>query len=1612
MVSQINPKPNTFYKEKVLDDDVGVIPVYGDAYIGLTSTYDLASSPNSTYYLGESTVITENDYVYGNGTLSECYLKMYINKLSRVHPQTAPWVDIYGLKSNIDLIEGDLAIDTTVGDISIYSSVYDMETPWIVEDFDGTNKFFADVPSRYQPGFVRVQSDFLTISSQDYVNAVWSTHEGATDNHSGYSWANVGEEISHAVDWGVSQALEAGNWYIQGLQSLWNILRLDDDRPGQIPAFDLNNVAFMAAERLTLRKHSDGLYYYMAPGSQQLVELSRNAKATLLNSLSEGHNRQWWVARGATATASNYGIDNAGTQYNQFDETFVAHCDQYNSIFSEVFRRGMARDVKSETTGGSGDDEKFLAYVNADLVTDDVASDGNAFEMKLFWENYSGSLDGSSDISIIDGANFFGYGSIDQGSASSDISGSRHPLTQDIFGSITDIPPPTMYDITQANLSGSIAPEIEIIFKINQMPTLPYSVSTSTALVYADRGREISRSFNVLFDYLAIKAPVANSGSWSEDPRITENIADWYGSTLNVNGGGPLILNFSKTVQGNEINVCAYWNSDSTDGNIKLYNSEGNTGYFGAVYKAPPGSARATTLGYDAYQTTIPEGEWVKMRIKFGNKQLASGSIVTDTTPYSDRGADVIAYFPELKDFNGAMKKIQVWSPVQMDLINGFFPNTLTLWANNMRSINEVLGANNVTYANNGYTQKDDVPNDDKIVDVLVDRISFHGWGSLTNNASVTRENGMGNLLKIPNAKGIPVADPNTKVTQVTNASGSDNYFGGYTHPIANYLSIGYDSSGTAHAGVQKHSLLFNDFFTPSPAVVNQIPYIKAGYYTAANYGEKQSNWWDNLTVGGDVTDNIRVGGLAGYTDGFSQKGLIGVSSSFTSWVQSGNPYVGAKILTISDDGTQITVDKPEIFNTDTDERFVVELVGAASTSGGTPPGDDYSRGYTYADYLVGSGSKGYAAPLTQSKARAGNVIYLSDSILYDDQDFRLGQGDAGIVSIAEWNSNCRLRISPYKFWVNLAVVNASNAQAGAEGFAATVSNITVGAGYAVDPGYGSYDFTMSGGTGTGLVINAYVTKRWEGDSVSPRTVNYIVSGGTGYVVDDVVEFPSTTATISASCVIQSINAGWGSWYTDISGGAATPLAPRSYNTVVPVSGGSTFGTTFNETLYNDGLYSNVWDLDFTAAQSNYVINNVDYSFGIIEKDTADEPSTVSLETGGGKGYIMRDFLLSGNNYINLTNYIRVNKPKFGDDFNFMVVPTYMMTQGTAYTINVDTDDGTVVPKLVYGIKDMPPVISDFTASPSIDFLKDGADIYNITKAGATDIKFEWQEEKDIWHRILWVDTAPIVTKYHTANFIAPLNEAGATAYYYLSAGNLADDTKVALTGTNTPNIEGAMGYGSYATGATSISSSAGDLALGSADEFTFMATLKPNDPGASSGVFFFTSGNSNEIAFQAYITPSQQVGVDFNEEAIALLSATTYDCDGVQPLAIVLTYDRTLANNNAKLYVNGKLEDTADYTTVFSGTTSQTVWIASATGGTMPYSGFVEEITFHSKAAYVPTTPSSFLLPTRQLADLSAGNSKFYNGRLFAFDYHNIRGMGRTDVGRSTQVGWKVTGI
>jgi|18_taG_2_1085343.scaffolds.fasta_scaffold03037_2 hypothetical protein len=474
----------------------------------------------------------------------------------------------------------------------------------------------------------------------------------------------------------------------------------------------------------------------------------------------------------------------------------------------------------------------------------------------------------------------------------------------------------------------------------------------------------------------------------------------------------------------------------------------------------------------------------------------------------------------------------------------------------------------------------------------------------------------------------------------------------------------------------------------------------------------------------------------------------------------------------------------------------------------------------------------------------------------------------------------------------------------------------------------------------------------------------------------------------------------WGEWYNEpyYSG---TALGMRSYTNALFTTDTGTPGSTYNEFLYVDGAYQKRWIVDPTFAYGVIDLSK-DYGYGAFKEATEDESTVLG-------GYITEDYVgVTGDNYFDLTSAISVDKLKANDSFNFAIVPA--TDDIVYYNMIIDSSEGTTPPQLIYGYDVTLLSLDGFNIIPAVDLLAEDADIADLAKGVGANVRCVWSEEgnniENLWYRLVWADTNTISNKYHTANFIAPLNETGSTAYYYTSAKNYVGGTSVALTGTNLPDIEGFLGYGTKLAGATTLSSSAAPITLGSASEYTFISHLKPS---AVNGTFFCASSSSLEV-FRGYLSSSQIV-IEISGAAATLTSTTSYDCDGIQPLAVVVTYDQALDNNNLKLFVNGKLEDTADYTVDFPSA-SLDAFIGGQANGETLYSGFVEEITFHSKRVFVAANPNSFILPTKTLSDLSSGQSNFYNARLFAFDYHNIRGASSHEVARSNMSAWKVTGI
>ena len=479
----------------------------------------------------------------------------------------------------------------------------------------------------------------------------------------------------------------------------------------------------------------------------------------------------------------------------------------------------------------------------------------------------------------------------------------------------------------------------------------------------------------------------------------------------------------------------------------------------------------------------------------------------------------------------------------------------------------------------------------------------------------------------------------------------------------------------------------------------------------------------------------------------------------------------------------------------------------------------------------------------------------------------------------------------------------------------------------------------------------------------------------------------------------------WGEWYDNPTYSGST-VAPKIYENARLFDTTGSVGSTYNEFLYNDGATQNVWNLDYLNTDSVLQMNK-DYGYGAYKEASGEEPAKYG-------GYISKEMILGGDTgtkYLNMSPYAGMSKLSPLQDLKFALYPEF--NNAYYYNMNFDSAESDTTarrPNMIYGFNKPLPSIDNLTVSPRFDFLKENVNVDSFGKSNGTDIQFNWQESKDVDYRILFVDTVNIKNKYHRAKFIAPLNESGTTATFYPSPEAYAAGTGVSLTGTNLPDIEGAQGYATKFAGSSQLKDNVERIRFGDS-QFTVMATLKPSTDASDSNpdVILEVSGSSGNPIFVLALNNSNQVIVKV-DGTTRLTSTTVFSFDNSEQIQTVVTYNKNLDTDNLKLYINGKLEDTNDYTS--SITTLGKVFIGGDNADSNYYSGFVEEISIHDKECYVVTNARGFTLNTKSLPDLSSGESNKYQARMFAFDKTNIRGLTRDDVATSNSASWKVTGV
>ena len=1509
MTRKITPKPHTFYHSKNLVADVGVIPAYSDVYEGLGTSFTLQNSPKTTYYLAQSNVVSEGDYIYGAGTPTEMYISVYASKITQSNPQTFPYVDVYNLKENVTLTEGNMSIISgTTGVLASFATTWILNTPWLHEGFDGTEKHLFNVNDRPQPAPSMTLGYHYSINFTDLMVVLKERYEAQLDRHNAHKDTREDSQATKwyddVVDYGKKKWSDAENYigdldYNGGLP-LVNGGWFDLVRP-------LNNNEALKGEKVRLHHEFSGLYsadintvlakFDETPDNNTLVDFCNGLKMSLSG----------WVQAGAYQSEMYAGISMGMDELDYFGESYIATADAENTIFSDVWMDGDVRDIKDQTLEGPGDGKHFLAYAYSNIVASDAATEGRSLRTKLFWENYSGAaMDGSAAERIThqDIANPFGRKKT-----------SNIPYTQDCCQTIYGIPMPYPYDFsTPGGHRSAFAPEIEFNFKINQMDTAPLFTGSTSG---STEGYDVARSYNIMG---AGRAPTGDEAQ----------LGDYTAATLSPDSW---MVNF----------LCTGAQSGGSD-MVEVFGNLNAITYPQKVSNQNSGHIYVTGATVDAYHCQIPKGKWIKMRVKFGTEIGTSGTI---------------AYFPNELNDDGSMKSIQLFHANSFyGLSDSNWPYHITQWTNNMRSINED-GAGKGSI-NNGY-KKDSVFNDDKQVDVLTDSIDFYGWNTTVKNNTHCKDNPIGSLLSINTAIGVPQLQWDQKsaygaASGMCTSGTIDNAYGKGGVPVASHFHIGFSGAYGAPPDEAEwfndFKIMFNDFAATNPESVVAIPLLSGnrptGYYPTLP-DDADESWWNptysntnnvngGLRVGTTSSDSVQIGGYTGALDSFTQKGTITVSGAkwdnlnpVYKWHRTGNPWVSALILNVEENGTVITVDNPEIFDLPEDTNYVVEPnFTARKLNAGSDP--------LYAGYLsVGYGSGSNS--LITAKKLGGNKIELSRSILTDDSRKVLG----GTVYSGDYEYNVRstngdfgraaFRISPYMYWYNIACYN------------------------------------------------------WSGDDAT----------------------------------------GWGSWWENIPG--TTNIQPkydasisrnetRKYGNLIGVSGGGTLGTTFSESVFSDGLYTNRWSISLINPDTSIVNVTTDYGHGAVTED-----SDGNIDSTGGPGYIGRERIISGSNYINVSNFMAVSKPKEGTAFNFMLKPTFDDVTYAQYKMDINTDDATTNPaQVIYGIHDPLPEINELKVSSG--FNPDDVDPKSFSSTAAN-VTFTWAEDtNDTWYRMLFVDGQNIQNKYHRTNFWVPLNDdppifdtppVTPTFGYYTSS---TDETPTYFntSGNVAPDIEGRMGYGAKFDGTGDYLVSTGVVPLAvSTNKYTWTAHCVPS--AVNGGIFNVYSNSPSDFKIEL---SSSRIKVYHSGSNKTLTSTNLYDCDGIQPLFIAVTYDKSVQANNWKLFVNNKLEDTQDYTTG-NITISGNIFIGasgnSTTSGSNSFNGFIEEIVSYSgNCVHFPPNERIYKYNTTSVEDVVTGSTSNasinHTARLFVMDYHNVRGKGTNDVARTNTASWKVTAI
>ena len=549
------------------------------------------------------------------------------------------------------------------------------------------------------------------------------------------------------------------------------------------------------------------------------------------------------------------------------------------------------------------------------------------------------------------------------------------------------------------------------------------------------------------------------------------------------------------------------------------------------------------------------------------------------------------------------------------------------------------------------------------------------------------------------------------------------------------------------------------------------------------------------------------------------------------------------------------------------------------------------------------------------------------------------------------------------------------------------------------------------------------------------KTVTSRASGNTQLTLSDVdglkvyqqIKGTSITITaISGNVVTVSSDAGAidsvtfeaGTWQGNNNTFVRKLLPKKSYKNVVGISEKGTYGTTLNESLYNDGAYINSWNLEAFEDSGESAIILKDYGFGGFDEEKG---------LGGHAGVLPLNIQSDINKFkeIDVSGVIETENPDFGDTLTLL---TATDNPDESFKINVDTETGTNPMYLLTELKD--PIMSKPELSISPD------------KDNAFYPKLKWSSpDKDAWYGFIIVDDKNIENQYANAVIHYPFNESG-------SHGTAASAPVEKISGHATTitgalyDVEGLAGNCLRFDGVNNVvtctpSPAADPTYDGTADtqtEMSVVAHIVPDADISGENIIISQYDDNTKEKFKITLNASKQIEAVVVMKSSPLVNATLTSSslivtDGETPTSIILTVDTTLKSGNVKLFINGKLEDLTGAslaagtsnnwqtdTVINGGNASLHIGRSASTSGNYGFDGKIEEVVVYKKCIY-PVVPNvTEFLFTKPVSELTSGQSlaqsKSHTAKLFIKDYHNIRGSTEEEVASSSQVSWRKAGF